>query len=287
MKNISTYSHTAADLKRLPHRPDESSKGTFGRVLCVCGSYGMAGAAYLSAKAALRTGAGLVEILTVKENMTILQALLPEAIVTVYDANEPSADIIDTAVQRASTVVCGCGLGVSRTSRTVLARVLRSTNVSTILDADALNLISKSPSLLKYAKAKIITPHPMEMSRLSGIDVENITADLPAVCHEFAQKHGVVCVLKGHRTSVSDGGGKVYINTSGNNGMATAGSGDVLSGIIGGISAQNRDSVLSPLDVAALGVYIHGLAGDIAAQKVGKYSLIASDIIDALPLVLK
>ena len=286
-ENISTYSDTAADLKRLPFRPDESNKGTFGRVLLVCGSLGMAGAAYFAAKAALRSGAGLAEVLTVRENLPILQTLLPEAIVTAYDADEPDESIIDSAVSRATVIVCGCGLGISRASRSVLSRMLRSSSVPTVLDADALNLISKNPSLLKYARGKIITPHPAEASRLTGISVDGILADRINVCREFAAKHGRVCVLKTHNTAVSDGSDKIYVNNSGNNGMATAGSGDVLAGIIGGILAQNGDGKLTLTDAASLGVYVHGLAGDFAAQKLGTRSLIASDIIDFLPQVLK
>ena len=287
MQNFSTYSYTSADLKRLPPRPEESNKGTFGRVLCVCGSLGMAGAAYFAAKSALRTGAGLCEILTPHENLPVLQILLPEAIVTPYDPAEPDMQSIEAAIGRASAIVCGCGLGISRASRNVLTKVLRTSTVPTVLDADALNLISRNPSLLKYAQGKIITPHPAEMSRLTQIPVEDIVSDNLNICRDFADKHGLVCVLKSHRTAVSDGTDKIYVNASGNSGMATAGSGDVLAGVIGGILAQNREGKLTALNAAALGVYIHGLAGDIAAGKTGKYSLIASDIIDALPLVLK
>lgn len=287
MSDFSTYSYTHTDLKLLPYRPDESNKGTFGRVLCVCGSYGMAGAAYFAAKAALRTGAGLVEVLTVRENLPIIQTLLPEAIVTVYDREELDADLILAAISRADVIVCGCGLGISQTSRRLLATVLRQSSVPTVLDADALNLISKNPSLLKYAKGCIITPHPAEMSRLTGQSVEEILGCPASVCRDFAQKHGLTCVLKTHATAVSDGSDRVYVNTSGNHGMATAGSGDVLAGIIGGILAQDGQHRLTMLEAAALGVYVHGLAGDVAAQKLGKRSLIASDIIDALPLVLK
>ena len=287
MKNISTFSYTSADLKRLPPRPAESNKGTFGRVLCVCGSYGMAGAAYFAAKSALRVGAGLAEILTVRENVAVLHTLLPEAVITPYDADEPDGEIIKRAVSRATAIVCGCGLGVSQASRTVLACVLRNAAVPTVLDADALNLISKNPSLIKYAREKIITPHPAEMSRLTGRSVEEILSDNIGACHGFAQKHSLVCALKTHRTAVSDGTGKVYINNTGNSGMATGGSGDVLAGIIGGILSQNQDGALSMLEAAAMGVYIHGLAGDAAAARLGEYSLIASDIIDALPIVTK
>ncbi len=286
MDTFSTFSYTKNDLALLPARPQKSNKGTFGRVLCICGSRGMAGAAYLSAKAVLRTGAGIVEILTSECNRTVLQTLLPEAIVTAYDDENVCEELIDSALSRATAVVCGCGLGVNATSRRILARVLRSCEKPMVLDADALNLLSRNPSLLKYTNGKIITPHPAEMSRLSGKDVSEITQNIPTECREFAKNHSLTCVLKDHNTAVSDGSDRVYVNMSGNSGMATAGAGDVLAGIIGGILSQNRENTLTDLQVASLGVYIHGLAGDTAALSVGEYSLIASDIIDSLPRVL-
>ena len=286
MDTFSTFSYTKNNLSLMPSRPQKSNKGTFGRVLCICGSQGMAGAAYFAAKSALRTGAGLVEILTPECNRNVLQTLLPEAIVTSYDYENVSDEIIDSALSRATAVVCGCGIGISSTSRKLLARLLRSCEKPTVLDADALNLLSRNPSLLKYAGGKIITPHPAEMSRLTGKNVSEITQSIPNECREFAKKYSLTCVLKDHNTAVSDGSDRVYVNTSGNNGMATAGSGDVLAGIIGGILSQNRKNALTNLQAASLGVYIHGLAGDTAALTVGEYSLIASDIIEALPRVL-
>ena len=280
------FSYGPSDLSLMPKRKAESNKGSYGRVLCVCGSVGMAGAAYLCASAALRTGAGLVEVLTPEENRIIIQTLLPEAIVSVYDKSSPSNELIDACLDRASAVVCGCGLGVSAASRALLGRILRGSQVPTVLDADALNIISKNPTLLKYAANKIITPHPMEMSRLCAKDVSDINADRQSVCREFAEKHSLVCALKGHRTVVSDGK-RVFTNTSGNSGMATAGSGDVLAGIIGGILAQSTDGKLDMLQAASLGVYVHGLCGDSAAKKLGEYSVIASDIIANLPDILK
>jgi len=286
MDTFSTFSYTKNNLSLMPSRPQKSNKGTFGRVLCICGSHGMAGAAYFVAKSALRTGAGLVEILTPECNRNVLQTLLPEAIVTSYDYENVSDEIIDSALSRATAVVCGCGIGINSTSRKLLARLLRSCEKPTVLDADALNLLSRNPSLLKYAEGKIITPHPAEMSRLTGKDISEITESIPTECRELAKKYSLTCVLKDHNTAVSDGSDRVYVNTSGNNGMATAGSGDVLAGIIGGILSQNRENALTNLQAASLGVYIHGLAGDAAALTVGEYSLIASDIIDALPRVL-
>lgn len=286
MDTFSTFSYTKNNLSLMPSRPQKSNKGTFGRVLCICGSHGMAGAAYFAAKSALRTGAGLVEILTPECNRNVLQTLLPEAIVTSYDYENVSDEIIDSALSRATAVVCGCGIGISSTSRKLLARLLRSCEKPTVLDADALNLIARNPSLLKYTKGKILTPHPAEASRLTGKDISEITESIPTECREFAKKYSLTCVLKDHNTAVSDGSDRVYVNTSGNNGMATAGSGDVLAGIIGGILSQNRENALTNLQAASLGVYIHGLAGDAAVLTVGEYSLIASDIIEALPRVL-
>ncbi len=282
-----SFSYTRSDISRMPRRSQDSNKGTFGRVLCVCGSRGMAGAAYLCAVAALRTGAGLVEILTPEINLPIIQTLIPEAVVSTYDEEEPSPMDIEKALSRADAVVCGCGLGVSRASLFVLSRVLRMSNVPTVLDADALNLISRNPSLFKYCEGKIITPHPAEMSRLTRAPIEDIVAYPDKAAYELAKKHGLVCVLKGHKTRVSDGGERVYLNDSGNSALATGGSGDVLAGIIGGILSQARNGAMTPFEVACLGVYIHGLCGDVCAIRHGEYSTIASDIAAALPEVLK
>lgn len=284
MRTVS-FSYDEKALSLLPARPEQSHKGTFGRVLCVCGSVGMSGAAYLAAKAAYRMGAGLVRILTPEENRVILQTLLPEAIVSVYDSTEPDLSSIDEAEAWADVLVIGCGLGVTPCSRRLLAHLLRRTDKPRILDADALNLLARNPSLLKYAKGAILTPHPLELSRLTGCTPEELLADTEQAAYDFAKAHDLVCVLKEHRTAVSDGV-RVYRNTSGNSGMATGGSGDVLAGILGGLWAQMRSADSDPLTVASLGVYLHGLCGDIAAHRLGEYSLMASDLIDALPYVL-
>ena len=290
MNTVQHYSYTKKDLAMLPTRPERSSKGTFGRLLCVCGSEGMAGASYLAAKAAYRTGAGLVEILTPECNRTVLQTLIPEAIISTYSAESPSASAIRASVARADALVIGCGLGVSLTSQKVLSAALCAANIPCVIDADALNIISKNAELFYLLKGRIITPHPAEMSRLLGgasaEKIKEILGDIPSVAHSFAKEHGCVCVLKDHRTAVSDGSERVYINQNGNSGMATGGSGDVLAGIIGGILAQMKDAP-DPMLAATLGVYIHSLCGDKAAEELGEYSLIASDIIDALPKVLR
>ncbi|MBE6667690.1 MAG: NAD(P)H-hydrate dehydratase [Ruminococcaceae bacterium] len=281
------FSYNKDNLSLMPKRTDESNKGTYGRLLCVCGSVGMCGAAYLAAKAAYRTGAGLVEILTVKENLIPLQGSLPEAIISVYDGNDPDLDAVLTSVERADAIVIGCGLGRSAGARKILGAILRSTEKQCVVDADALNIISANPALKKHLRDKIITPHPMEFSRLTGISTDEILKNTERLAYGFARENGAVCLIKRHETIISDGSERVYVNKSGNSGMATAGSGDVLAGIIGGILAQNKNSDLSLFEAACLGTYIHGLCGDIAAEALGEYSLMASDIIDSLRKVLK
>lgn len=290
------FSYNKSCRPSLPERTQESNKGTYGRVLCVCGSYGMAGAAYLCAKAAYRVGAGLAEIFCCEENRIILQTLLPESVVTLYRSESPDTNLLRTVLERADAVVVGCGLGKSRGALRILETVLdfhasgteRSSHTPLVLDADALNLISENVNLRASMRGAVITPHPVEMSRLCGKSVNDIVGNIAGTAAEFATESGAICVLKDHRSAVSDGGERVYVNNTGNSGMSTGGSGDVLAGVIGGIMAQNaRERRLSDFECAALGVYLHGMAGDIAAASLGEYSLMASDIINALPTAIR
>ena len=284
-KEFSTFSFDSLPKELLPFRAERTSKSDFGRVLCLCGSKGMSGAAYLCAKSAYRTGAGLVEIFTPEENRVILQSTLPEAIVTSY-TEENFEDLLLNSINKATVIVAGCGLSVTPLSRKILSVLLHNVNTKktpTILDADALNLVSKNPSFLKYIKNSVITPHFIEFSRLSSADLQEISSTPEEFAFSFAKKHSLICVLKDHNTVVSDGGDKLYVNTTGNNGMSTGGSGDVLAGIIAGLFAQTKQV---SLNTVALAVYIHGLCGDIASKNLSQYSIMASDIIDALPVVL-
>ncbi len=287
MTDYSVFSYTSADLGALPRRPQYSHKGTFGRVLCVCGSEGMAGAAYLAAKAAYRMGCGLCKLLTPHSNLPVLATLLPEALLSGYDQADPDLHVVAEAEEWADVLVIGCGLGVTAGSRRILSHLLRTSNKPKVLDADALNLLAKNPSLLSHAKGAILTPHAMELSRLVGLSPEAIAADPVGQAYDFAKGHSLICVVKGHRTAVSDGSPLVYRNTTGNSGMATAGSGDVLSGILGGLLAQSPDGKPDPFTCACLGVYLHGLCGEEASARLTEYSVMASDLIDALPGVLK
>ena len=284
LNEYTAFSFDSFPTELMPKRRERSSKGDYGRVLCICGSLGMSGAAYLCAKAAYRTGAGLVEIFTPEENRIILQASLPEAIITAY-TEENADELLQNSLKKANCVAVGCGLSVTPLSRRLLSTLLHNINTSKtplIIDADALNLIARNASFLKYINGAILTPHPLEFSRLTGISVESILSSPEALAYEYAKKNLIVCVLKDHNTVVSDGSERLYINNTGNSGMATAGSGDVLTGIIAALAAQSRTA---SLDIAALGVYIHGLCGDFVARRLSEYSLMASDLIDALPIV--
>lgn len=277
------FSYGINDLKKIPSRPARSNKGTFGRVLVVGGSVGMSGAAYFSAKAAYRTGAGLVQILTSEQNRVIYQAQLPEALLALYDAAVPDESAVKNAVCRASAVAVGMGLGTSEGSKNILRYTLESVTSPLVIDADALNILAAEPALWELVpKGSIITPHPAEMSRISGIPIENICAAIPDISAGFAKKRNVICVLKDKNTAISDGD-RIMVNASGNSGLATGGSGDVLSGVIAALLAQGCDS----FEAAALGVYVHGLAGDDAAARLSEYSVMASDVIDSLPNILK
>lgn len=285
------------DLSRLPLRKNYSNKGTFGKVLIIAGSRNMSGACYLSAKAACRSGAGLVKVLTVEDNRSIIQSLLPEVILSTYDPNNLKNKLeVDRIVQElkwATSIVVGPGIGISVASDHLLDIVLNNTNVPIVIDADALTLLAGKTQYISKDNEKecycdidlpanvVVTPHLKEMSRMLDCDVSNVQENLFTVAMNAVKGKRYVLALKDARTIVSDGG-RCYINLSGNNGMATAGAGDVLTGIIAAMLAQGMER----FEATALSVYVHGLAGDEATKLKSVYSLIASDIIEALPLVL-
>lgn len=227
------------DLALLPKRRAHSNKGTYGKLLVVAGSVNMAGAAVLCARAAYRIGTGLVRVLTPEENRLIVQTSVPEAILTTYDSAAPEESVIAEAVSWADAVVAGPGIGTGAGAGRVLEAVMARADVPSVLDADALNILAKDCSrlLLPHAQ-RIVTPHLGEMARLTGNTVERIQGSLLESAAEFARTYDVVCVLKDFRTVTAVPDRLEYLNLSGNSGMATAGSGDVLSGVIAGLLAQ-------------------------------------------------
>jgi NAD(P)H-hydrate epimerase len=266
------------DLDLLPKRIPHSNKGTYGRLLVIAGSVGMAGASVLCAQAAYRMGCGLVKVVTPEENRLILQTSVPEALLLPYRLKLGDGELIE-ALNWADAVVIGPGIGTGITAQHILKVTLANCNVPIVADADALNLLSGNLSLLLTSHTKIIvTPHLGEMSRLTGKAVAEIQSDLLGTAAGFAKKYGVVCVLKDFHTATAEPQGEINLNLSGNPGMATAGSGDVLSGITGSLLAQGMDYKIA----AGLGAYVHGLAGDKAKTACGERALLASDIIQGL-----
>lgn len=258
----------------LPKRTADSFKGTYGKVLIVAGSRNMCGAAYLAGKAAYRTGAGLVYIYTEECNRVILQQLLPEAVLITYDPLNWEPETLQKCLEGMTAAAVGPGLGTGEVKKEILKEILAADCLPRVLDADALNILAANDDLWKLAGAPfIITPHIGEMSRLSGLTAKTLKSDPAKAAKDFSAAHRVITVLKDAKTVVSDGTDCSF-NTCGNNGMATGGSGDVLTGIIGGLLAQKM-----PLfEAAKLGVYIHALAGDAAAKERGTYSMMAGDI---------
>ena len=263
------------DIADLPARPPRSHKGSFGHVLIMAGSRNMCGAAYLSALAAYRAGAGLVRIYTPEENREILQTRLPEAILTTYTTGVFPVDTLQELCKWADAAVIGPGLCVSEDTRRLVSYMLQYGDFPMVLDADALNIIAADENLKQLlGKNHVLTPHMGEMSRLIAQPVSRISVDMPACARSFSDRFGCVLVLKDACTLVS-GGDQLYVNACGNSGMATGGSGDVLSGVIGALLAGGQ---LTGFEAASYGVLMHALAGDRAAEELGERAVMASDI---------
>lgn len=251
-------------------RNPESYKGDYGHVLMATGSKGMCGAAILSASACLHAGAGLVTIWSEEICRNPIQTALPEAMFT---SDEPDLKRFDIAA-------CGCGLGRDEKAVQKVTRILHS-NIPAVLDADALNIIAFGSLQNEIPQGCVLTPHIGEFERMAGKC--SCAEERSKRAAEFATEHKVFLVLKGHRSETFTPEGKVYINTSGNAGMATAGSGDVLCGIIASMLAQKY----IPETAVPLGVFLHGLAGDFAAEKYTEEYITASDIVNCLPQAFK
>ena len=288
-KKICMHHLEREDLKMLPERVPYGNKGTFGKVLLIAGSEGMCGAAYLSAAAALKSSAGMVRIQTVEANRIPLQTLLPEAMITCDFDEKKNQAMLDWC----DVLVIGPGLGMSGESRERVQWFLSHAawcGKPVILDADGLNLLAMHEEWKKYLGGQVIlTPHLGEMSRLTGKSIGEIRENLAETASLYAEETHTVCVLKDACTVVASEKGKKYLNMSGNAGMATAGSGDVLSGVLAGVLCMFLAAEKKPAysQMAALGVLIHGLAGDMAAENVGERGMTARDIIRFLPEVLK
>lgn len=268
--------------------PDDANKITVGSLFSICGSYGMAGASIMSAKSALRSGVGLLHLIVPDNIYPIMASTVVEAVYHPYNnVQEVLQDYYfiykDSTHPRA--LLMGCGLSVNSSTVELVNTVVSKCKVPMILDADALNIIAKDPSILNSAhNTVIVTPHDVEMSRLLGCNLGEVLQDRAKACLDFSAKYNVITVLKGKETLVANPQGEIMCNNLvGNNGMAVGGSGDVLAGIIASLVAQGNN----PYKSACASVYIHGFAGDIAKEKYGAMSMLPTDIIECLPQAFK
>lgn len=274
----------------LPPRVLSSHKGTFGHVLVVAGARGKSGAGALCALGALRSGAGLVTLGIPASLLDSMAAKLTEVMTlplpeTAQGAPaEAAAAPVLEFLQGKEVLVLGPGIGTSQDTARLITALIEHSPAPIVIDADGLNCIAENPGILRQAKVPIvITPHPGEMSRLTGKSTAEVQSRRLETAREFAQAYGVTIVLKGAHTITGEPSGALSINLSGNPGMATGGSGDVLTGMIGGLLAQG----LSPQDAARAGVYLHGLSGDLTGQARGQIGMIAGDLLDELPRAIR
>ncbi len=274
----------------LPRRDKFSHKGTFGRIGIISGSLGMTGATYLSSMAALRTGSGLVYSIVPDSLKEVLSIKLTEAIIKPVEDRSTGHFTMDSfqqiihIIEGMDAIAIGPGMGVDEERVELVRKILLEYKKPVVLDADGINLISLDPTILMDRQGDtIITPHPGELSRLLGVSIGEIQKERVEYSKFTSNKYNVITVLKGANTLVTDGKEKVYKNNTGNPGMATAGSGDVLTGMITSFIGQG----ISPYEGAVLGVYCHGLAGDLASRDKGEYGMIARDILDNIPYSIK
>jgi NAD(P)H-hydrate epimerase len=273
----------------MPKRYSNSDKGNYGKILVVAGSRGMTGAACLTGGAALRTGSGLVYMTAPLSILSIYAGNLLEALtIPLEDENKgyitkESVSEILSHLEDVDVAAVGPGLSVGGETKDAVFSIIKSSKVPIVLDADGINLLAKDLSVLRNLRTQmVITPHPGEMARLLGISVKEVQSDRINIARSFSKEWGVITVLKGSRTIIASPEGEIYINATGNAGMATGGSGDVLTGIIASLIGQG----VKPLDAAVAGVYIHGLCGDNVAQRNGEHGLIAGDLVQEIPNVM-
>ncbi len=272
----------------LPRRSPSGNKGTFGKVLLTAGSRDMSGACTLSGTGVLRTGAGMVKIITPDCNRGIIQTTLPEAMLYSFQGT-PDKVQVEKALDWADVLVAGPGMGQDENALRLMELIMENKTLPMVIDADGLNLISAHNNLKKMLALRppcttILTPHPGELVRLAGVDMDAYWSDREVTARKLAEEYGCIVASKDAATMVFEPGRRgIYINTSGNDGMACAGSGDVLAGMMGGLLAQGMPC----FEGACLGVYLHGLAGEEASMRKGRYGMTASDISKALTNVMR
>ena len=292
-QNIKVNWTTATQMSEwVPPRPPASHKGSYGRVLVIAGSTGMTGAAALASEAVLRAGAGLVTLAIPKHLNPILEGLLPEVMTLPMpetDAGSLAASatsaILEFAKQKQATLAIGPGLSQHPETVKLVHQLVRENHehglgLQMVIDADGLNALAQDRNIISLLdRETVLTPHPGEMARLANTTVSTLEKDRISTAQQFANEHSLTLVFKGAPTVIGTSNADVWVNSTGNSGMATGGMGDVLTGVIAGLMAQG----ISSETAAVLGVYVHGLAGDIAAEALGMHGLIASDVLKAVP----
>ena len=262
-------------IKSLPKRNANSHKGCYGPLVALCGNEDMCGAAFLACNAAYRTGTGLVKLYTHKDGILPLKTMMPEVIIK--EASDANAMLSEKA--KALLIGCGCG----RSYDGIITELLTHSNVPTVLDADGINCIAGNIELYKSVSCPlIVTPHPAEMSRLLSLSIEEINSSRIKYAKQFAMQYGFITVLKGSASIVASPDGRLYINSTGNSGLAKGGSGDVLAGIIASLCAQG----IEPFESAVLGVYLHGAAADRLLEIKGPYALLPSELAEEAGKIL-
>lgn len=281
---------TREEAGSLAVRPFDAHKGTFGHLLVVAGSVGKTGAACMTAEGALRAGTGLVTVASPSSLNPVLAMKLTEAMtVPLPETMEQSISLkarrrLKELSARVSAMAVGPGLSTHPETAQLVRDLVKGAEIPLVIDADGINAIAVNPEVLREARTTLVlTPHPGEMGRLTGLTSSDVQRNRLEVAEEFARKYGVVLVLKGAGTVVACPDGSVYVNSTGNPGMATAGTGDVLCGVIAGLAAQGMD----PARAARLGVFLHGLAGDMTAAEVGEVGMIATDLMARLPAAIR
>lgn len=277
-------------ISNIPKRREDTHKGDFGHVLILAGSPGMTGAAFLASQAAIRSGSGLVTCGIPASLNQIMETKLTEVMTLPLQETKTGSfsisavkSILDFS-EKADAIAIGPGISRHKDTLKLVRILLKKVRKPVILDADGIMaLVGKLDRLRKRKAPTILTPHPGEMARLINKNVKVVQVLRSKLALDFAKKYGVTLVLKGHGTVVSSPKGEVYVNKTGNSGMSTAGSGDVLTGMITSFVGQG----VSPYSAAAIGVYLHGMAGDMAAREKGRLGMIAGDIIDKIPNAIK
>ena len=277
-------------IKRFPRRLQDSHKGDLGHVLVMAGSSGYTGAAYLVSQAAMRSGSGLVTLAVGRNLYEIMAAKLTEVMVRpFFETKDYSLSLLAekeliSFSEKCNVAAIGPGISQNKETQALVRNLVTKLDKPVVLDADGINAFAGSPGLLKSAKkTPVLTPHAGELSRLTGKDPSDIQKNRKDIALGFAGEYNTVLVLKGHNTIVANPAGECYENNTGNAGMASAGMGDVLTGMIASFIGQGADI----FSASILGVYFHGLAGDLACKEKGPLGLIATDLLEKIPEVLK